>query len=450
MYDVTVEAGQLVTPDGVFEANLGITEGRIAAISSNALSARRKIDAAGRLVLPGMIDTHMHIGFHSDETEFATETRGAALGGITTAMIYYRRLTPYGDDLEAFIAQGRRQSHVDFALHLGILTDDHLRAAPDLSGRFGITSFKMYTCYKDKELETFGVRGEDDGFMLDAMAGLAKIPSAVVNVHSENNDIFERRALALRRGEVTGTPLEQWSWTRPPLGEAEAIQRVALLARETDAVVHIPHVGSRRALEACRAARQAGTRLYVETCPHYLLLHTGAAGDAQLAKVNPPVRSEEDRQAIVEALARGEFDTVGTDHAAIFRAGKVGHGIAQARPGFPGVDVLVPALMELVHRGDLRLERLAELPNRAARIFGLSTKGRLNIGYDADLVIVDPDLERPVRAKDLASASDLSVYEGMTLTGWPTATLVRGSLVAQEGEVVPGAKGAYLRRGPTA
>ncbi len=446
MYDLTIEGGRIVTPHGVYEANLGIEAGKIATVSSHALRAQESLDATGKLVLPGMIDTHMHIGFHSEDTEFLTETRGAVVGGITTAMIYYRRLTPYGEDLAAFIERGRRQSYVDFGVHLGILTDEHMRAASDLARQFGITSFKMYTCYKDKELEPFGVRGEDDGFMLDAFSRLAEIPGAVVNVHSENNDIYERRAAALRRGEAVGTPLEQWSWARPPLGEVEAVERVALFAREAGAAVFIPHVGSLRALEACRSAQALGTNLRVETCPHYLLLSTSSPGSAQYAKVNPPVRSERDRQAMVEALARGQCDTVGTDHAAIFRDGKADLEVWRQRPGFPGVDVLLPALMELVHRGDLPLERVAALPANAARIFGLRGKGRLEVGCDADIVVVDPARSRRVEAATLASASDLSVYEGMTLTGWPTATLVRGRLTALAGEVVSEQSGAYLRR----
>jgi dihydropyrimidinase len=450
MLDLAIEGGRVVTPGGVREMNVGVAGGRIATLSTQGLAARTSLDASGLLVLPGMIDTHMHIGFHSDETEVATETAGAAVGGITTALIYYRRLTPYGDDLEEFIERGRRQSVVDFAVHLGILTDEHMHAARSLSERFGITSFKMYTCYKDKELEAFGVRGEDDGFMLDAMSVLARIPGAVVNVHSENNDIYEHRAKALRRGEVPGTPLEQWSWTRPPIGEAEAVQRVALLAREAGAELFIPHVGSKAALDACRAARAAGTNLHVESCPHYLLLDAAMPGPVQYAKVNPPVRAASDRSVMVGAVARGEVDTIGTDHAAIFLEGKANRPVADARPGFPGVDVMLPALMELVHRGDLPLERLAELPARSAAIFGLRGKGRLEVGYDADLVLVDPARARTVRAAELRSASDLSVYEGMTLTGWPTATLVRGQVVARDGEVVRADNGAYVRRGQSA
>jgi dihydroorotase (multifunctional complex type) len=449
-YDVSIIGGKVVFPDGVQEVNIGIQGGRIAAIASGDLDARTVVRAHGKLVLPGFIDPHVHIGFADEQNEFRTETSGAAVGGVTTVMVYYRRLQPYGADLEDFISLGASQAHVDFGLHLGMLLDEHLEEAQNLSDRFGITSFKMYTAYKDKELQGNGVRGEDDGYIVDAMEVLAKIPGAVVNVHCENDDIYMRRLQVLKGQGRSGHPLALWSWARPPIGEAEAIQRVAMFARNAGTTVYIPHVGSRMALEAVRLARQLGTHIHFETCPHYFLLHDAMEGHARYAKVNPPVRSDADRQEILAALRSGECDTVGTDHATIFLEGKQGKEVWQQRPGFPGVDLVLRSLLELVHRRELPAEALAQYPQKTARIFGLRDKGRIAVGADADIVLVDPDAARTIAAQDLASSSDLSVYEGMTFHGLPPLTMLRGQPVAQDGRLVGGAQGQYLRRGRSA
>lgn len=449
-YDVSITGGKVVFPDGVQEVNIGIRDGKVGAISSDAIDAKQVIRADGKLVLPGFIDPHVHIGFSDEQNEFGTETAGAAVGGVTTVMVYYRRLQPYGADLEDFIALGKTQTHVDFGLHLGMLLDEHLEEAQNLSDRFGIISFKMYTAYKDKELQGNGVRGEDDGYIVDAMEVLGKISGAVVNVHCENDDIYMRRLQVLTRQRRSGHPLELWSWARPPIGEAEAIQRVALFARQAGTTVYIPHVGSRMALESVRLARQFGTRIYFETCPHYFLLHDAMDGNARYAKVNPPVRSDADRQEILAALRSGEIDTVGTDHATIFLEGKQGKEVWQQRPGFPGVDLVLRSLLELVHRREIPVEALAQFPQKTAQIFGLRGKGRIAVEADADIVLVDPDAATTIAAQDLVSSSDLSVYEGLTFHGLPVLTMLRGQVVAQDGRLVGGAQGTYLRRGRNA
>ena len=254
--DLAINHGDVVFAWGVQrDVSVAVSDGLIAGISAVPFDAEQVIDARGQLVFPGFIDTHTHIGFSGSATEFATETAGAAAGGITTCLIYYRQLERYGGDLRGFIAQGERESSVDFGVHLGMLTDEHLGQVQGLVDEFAITSFKMYTCYKDGELEQFGVRGEDDGFILDALTLLARIPGSVVNVHSENDDIYARRLRELKAGKIGGSLLRQWSWARPPFGEAEAIARVSLLARQAGATVFIPHVGSAAALDACRQAR---------------------------------------------------------------------------------------------------------------------------------------------------------------------------------------------------
>lgn len=446
--EIAINHGDVVFPWGVrSDVSIAVSAGTTVGIAADPYEADQIIDATGQLVFPGFIDTHTHIGFSGSNAELATETAGAAAGGITTCLIYYRQLARYGEDLRSFIAQGERLSSVDFGVHLGILTDDHLEQVEELSSELGITSFKMYTCYKDGELAQFGVRGEDDGFILDALTLLATIPGAVVNVHSENDDIYGRRLRALKAGRVSGSVLRQWSWARPPFGEAEAIARVAFLARLAGATVFIPHVGSSAALDACREAQAAGTKLHLETCPHYLLLDADGEGQVQYAKVNPPVREAGDRLAIQQALKSGGIDTVGTDHAAVPLAGKQGKSAWEARPGFPGVDTMVPALLHLVSSGILTPESLASATERSAKLFGLTSKGRIEVGLDADFTICDLGASREVAAAAFPSCSDLSVYEGMRLTGWPSWTILRGAVVARNGEITRPQSGRYLKRG---
>ena len=445
--EIAVVNGDVVFPWGVRQGiNIGIAQGKIVHLTSEPISAHRMIDARGKFVFPGFIDTHTHIGFAGIEDEIATETRGAIVGGVTTCLIYYRQLEPYGENLRDFIRRGAASAFVDFGVHLGMLIDDHLAHVRDLNRELGISSFKMYTCYKDGELAPFGVRGEDDGFMVDAFRVLAEIPNSVVNVHSENDDVYLRRLQTLKAGKVSGTPLQQWSWTRPPFGEAEAISRVAMFARLANARVFIPHVGSQAALDACVKARAEGTKLHFETCPHYLLLNAEGEGHVQYAKVNPPVREESDRLAMLQALRDGVVDTIGTDHATIPLDGKVGQSIWGARPGFPGLDTMVPSLIHLVTSGALAPEDLARATDRSARLFNLSNKGRIEVGLDADLTICDPHVKRTVTADELPSWSDLSVLEGMSLTGWPSCTILRGRVVAESGEVVGESSGEYVER----
>src|SRR5579864_8632708 len=269
-FDLRVDGGLVVPPDAEpFRASIGIREGRIIAIGDLAGTASAKIlDVNGTHILPGIIDTHVHIGFTSPERELETESRAAAVGGVTTTLIYFRSTEPYDSILSDFIAQGRRQSVVDFAVHLGILHDDHLERLDHYIETFGITSLKMYTTYRHGELRRHGVVGQDDGFILDVLRKASSIPGFVVNVHCENDDMAERGKARWINPAAPG--VQQWSDARPPVAEVEAIRRLGLLAREAGAQLYLPHVSSERAFLAARAEQWAGARLWIETCPQYL------------------------------------------------------------------------------------------------------------------------------------------------------------------------------------
>jgi dihydropyrimidinase len=424
--------------------SIGIADGHVVALGDVAgLSARRVLDVGGAVVLPGLIDTHVHLGFTDQDREWESETRLAAIGGITTPLIYFRNTGNYWEHLPGFLERGSARSYVDFAVHLGVLNDGHLAELGGLIDQFGIRSIKMYTTYKDGSLARFGVVGQDDGFILDVMKMAAARGDFVVNIHCENDDIVKRGQQFWGRG--IADPAAQWAAMRPAIAEVEAIHRIGLFARETGARVHLPHVSSRRAIEAAVAERRLGAQVSIESCPQYLLPREASAGGA-LVKVNPPVRPDEDGADLWQAFRTGELDTLGTDHACWCRADKTAETIDEVSPGFPGMGTLLPLMMDAVSRGVITTADLVRVNARAAQVFDLPRHGQILPGFRADLAIVDPAATREVRADLLGGLSDFSPWEGRPLTGWPVMTLLRGEVVAENGEVVGEPRGGYVRQ----
>lgn len=447
MIDLRIDGGRLVRPRGEPRVeSIAVRDGRIVALGDyeelRSLEAREVIDADGLHVFPGAIDTHFHIGFTDPDREWDTEPRAAARGGTTTILVYFRSLELYDDLLPAFIDQARRDSIVDFAIHLGILHDGHLDRFKEYVERFGLRSLKMYTTYKGGDMREFGIIGQDDGFMYDVLRAAATVPDFTVNVHCENDELVERGRSHWVERDLP--PLALHSHIRPPIAEAEAIRRVSLLARASGARLFIPHVSSAEALAAAVAERAAGTRLHVESCPHYLL-----AGDLQkagpLAKVNPPVRTEDDAAALWAAIAAGQVDTLGSDHAATMRAAKL-DDILVSRPGFPGSGLILPTLADGIARGRIKYSDYSKLQLNAAQLFSLPGKGLIRTGYDADLVLVDMTKRQPVDTGWASGISDFSPYAGMELTGWPIRTLLQGRTIVLDGDGVDEPRrGRYLR-----
>jgi dihydroorotase-like cyclic amidohydrolase len=447
MIDLRIDGGRLVRPRGEPRVeSVAISDGRIVALGEyeelRSLEARQVIDADGLHVFPGAIDTHFHIGFSDPEREWETEPRPAARGGTTTILVYYRSLDLYDELLPAFIEQARRDSIVDFAIHLGILHDGHLEHFPEYVKRFGLRSLKMYTTYKGGDMREFGILGQDDGFMFDVLRAAANVPDFTVNVHCENDELVERGRSHWVDRDLPALSLH--SHIRPPIAEVEAIRRVSLLARTAGARLFIPHVSSAEALATAAAERAAGTRLHVETCPHYLL-----AGELQaagpLAKVNPPVRTADHATTLWAALAAGQIDTLGSDHAATVKARKL-DDILVSRPGFPGSGLILPTLANGIANGLIRYSDYGRLQVNAAQLFSLPEKGLIRTGFDADLVLVDMTKRQKVETAWASGISDFSPYAGIELTGWPVRTLLRGQTIALGGEVVDGpGRGRYLR-----
>jgi len=450
-FDIAITGAELVDPQwGQRQATLAIRDGRIAGWIDPAVpvEAREVIDASGQVVLPGVIDPHTHFGYaQSFEADVASETRSAALGGVTSILSFYRQYqglapAPYAElpELAAAIDQS---AHVDVGLHFGMLAETQVEEIEKYAGQ-GVTSHKFYMAYRGPDGATVGMVNEcDDGLLLEGLARIAAI-DGVACIHAENTDIVNRSMRQVREAGEQG--LRAWSNARPAFAEAENIRRVAFLADHVDATIYLVHIGSRESLDAARYVRASGSRAWVETCPHYLT-HTYDSPVGSLAKINPPVRSSDDVEALWQGLIDGSVDTVGTDHCAVPREKKEAD-IWSAAAGFPGMATTLPVLLsEGHHRRGMTLQRIAQvLSGNAASIFGMAQKGTLRPGADADVVICDLGLERTVRHEELGSLCDYSILDGQSLRGWPVRTLVRGVTVALDGEVVGEPTGAFIHR----
>jgi dihydropyrimidinase len=450
--DLLLRNGLLVMPDfGTMPGGVGIKDGRIAAILAPDATppADEVIDCEGRWIMPGVIDPHVHFGFGSPETDFLTESRSAALGGVTSVLSFYRT-ADFRTAFAAYRARAEVLSCVDFGLHFGITSHLHVDTLAENSREFGVTSYKLYLMYKGAAGLAQGFTEIDDALLYAAAKATAAIDGAVLGIHCENVEVIPYLREPLR--EAGRDDLAAWNEQSPDFLEAENVHRAAYFAGKVGCPINIVHLSSREALDEARRHRRTNAApIYVETCPHYLFLDdTSAAG--VLAKVNPPVRSRSDVDAMWEGVADGSVTTVGTDHVPRKRSTKAGKGIWASSNGFPGVATMLPIMLhEGYHRRGIAPERIAAvLSLNAARLYNMRGKGALAVGYDADIAIVDPDLERVVDPTTLASFADYSPFEGMALKGWPVMTLVRGRKVMADGAITQAALdhpgGRYLAR----
>ena len=450
--DLLLRDGLLVMPDqGTVPGSIGIKDGRIAAILAPGatLPADVVVDCTERWIMPGVIDPHVHFGFGSPETDWRTESRSAALGGVTSALSFYRT-ADFRTAFDAYRERAETQSCIDFGLHFGITSHLHVDTLAECSRRFGVSSYKLYLMYKGAAGLAQGFTEIDDALLFAAARATAAIEGAVLGVHCENVEVIPYLREPLRA--AGRDDLHAWNEQSPDFLEAENVHRALYFAGKVGCPINIVHLSSREALnEARRHRRVNAAPVYVETCPHYLLLDDASPAGV-LAKVNPPVRSRDDVDAMWEGVADGSVTTVGTDHVPRKRSTKAGKGIWASSNGFPGVATMLPIMIhEGYHRRGIAPERIAAvLSGNAARLYNLRGKGTLAVGGDADIVVVDPQLSKTVDAADLGSFADYSPFEGMPLKGWPVMTLVRGRRVMVDGKLVESADGAaggrYLPR----
>jgi dihydropyrimidinase len=446
-FDLVVRHGTLVIPGvGLVAADVGIAGGRVAALGDDLGGpAEEVLDARRKVVLPGIFDPHVHIGNELPfEVEAETETRAAVLGGVTTIGIFLRSLeNSYYDHLPAFRKAMDERSYVDSVFHPQIFTEQQIAEIPGYAKDYGIRSFKFYMSGMPGIVKSIS-----DELLLEGFRQVASLgPDAIGCVHCETGVLVDAARNALKDNKPEGT-LADWELAHPAEAEALAIQTAAYLAGLAGAHLYVVHLSSRDGLEAVRAARRNGARFTVETTTPYL----GISSDDPngfLAKMVPPVRARPHQDALWEGLRQGDIQTVGTDNTSRGRKTKQPEaGLHASRPGLPVLGTHLPALLHFGRLHSVALERLVDLATRApARVYGIyPQKGTIAIGSDADLVVVDLDAERVVRAEDLQGMSDFSPFEGKRLRGWPVATIKRGHIVAREGRIAGPPTGRYIPR----
>jgi len=448
-YDLVVSGGTLVIPGvGSVRSDVGISGDKIVALADD-LSGRAKevYDARDKIVLPGIFDPHAHIGNErSYDEEAATETRAAVLGGVTTIGIFLRSLEEsYLLHLPAFRRAMDQLSYVDSVFHPQVFTEEQINEIPRYSAEYGIRSFKFYMSGMPGI-----VKSVPDDVLLRGFRMVASLGAdAVACVHCETGALIDAARKELQK-KKDGT-LADWELAHPADAEALAIQTALYLSNVAGAHLYVVHLSSRQGLDVVRNARRQGLRFTVETTTPYL----GIASDDPngfLAKMVPPVRTKDHHDALWQGVLEGSINTVGTDNTSrALTTKKPEAGLHGSRPGLPALGTHLPALL---HYGRLRgvpLEILVDRATRApAKVYGIyPKKGTIAIGSDADLAVVDPDLERVVRAKDLQGMSDFSPFENKTLRGWPVATIKAGTIVARDGQIVAKPTGRYIPRQAT-
>lgn len=456
MFDLSIENGTLVIPrSGLVKENIGIANGKIAALSSTAikLDAVRKIDAEGKFVFPGVIEPHSHIGIGAGEHDLVTETRSALLGGVTTVLFFLREPTPYDKIFDYVKTSSEDLSYTDFGFHIVILMDDHLSAIPKYIHEWGVTSFKLYTTYRGEDAVTTDFGGQvfkcpplTDGFFLDAFQKIGEFPNALAIAHCENIEIINRiknRLIAEKHDDM-----KAWAISRPAITESEAVNRMSFIAERTATRLNILHLTSKEGLSAAKEAKSRSKGLTIEVCHPYLVLDSTFDLGPE-AKLRPPIRDLQDREALWQGILDGTIDTIGSDHVPRKLQSKIG-SVWKPAAGAPGTPFLLSQMItEGYFKRGLGLQRVAELTSyNTAMLYGLyPRKGDIRIGSDADLAIVDLDKEVTLSVKDYEMFSDFILYEGMKVRGMPIMTILRGIVVMENGKILKKShKAEYLSR----
>lgn len=473
-FDLAVVNGTLVLPAfGTVRGDVAARDGRIVEIADaiSPAEAEQVVDARDKLVFPGAVDAHFHLGIYRPVSEDAeSETRSSLVGGVTTVLSYFRtgshylnKSGPYREIFPEVLRATEGRVYTDYGFHLGIMTAAQVGEVDWLVGEAGVGSFKYYMFYKGLNLSSSSTDAAaytmSDVYDLGHLYRLMQAVSAAsreygragrvsLSIHCEHPEIIRTLIEELKAEGAEG--LETYHRARPPFQERLAIAEAALLADVTGCPVNLLHLSSGEALAGGRKARRDYPALDVqlETTLHHLALTHDRAGGIESGKVNPPIRGAEDVEALWRGVQRGDVNQVASDHACCQLEQKQG-GTWEALPGFGGTSLIYPVLLsEGFHKRGLPLARVAELVSaQPARNFGLfPRKGTIAIGSDADLAIVDPDLEAPVTVERLLSAQDHTPFAGVPIRGWPTHTIRAGRLVYADGKVVGRPDGRYLRR----
>ncbi len=428
-YDLIIKGGTVATPNGVAPADVAVTGGRIAAISApgrmpGGAEAAEVFDAAGLHVLPGAIDTQVHFREPGNEhkEDLASGTAAAALGGIVAVfeMPNTAPSTLSAADLDDTLARARGRAWVDHAFFMGAAAENaaELGTLELLPGCCGVKIFMGAS--------TGSLLVEDDETLFEVL----KHGRRRVAVHAEDEARMRERVGIAREG---GDPRFHPEW-RDVETARRATERLLRLARRAGRRVHVLHVTTAEEMPLLAAHKDIAT---VEVTPQHLTLSAPDCYErlGTLAQMNPPIREARHREALWRAIADGVVDVIGSDHAPHTREEKA-KPYPGSPSGMPGVQTLLPLLLDHMNAGRLSLARLIDLTSAGpARIYGIARKGRIAVGFDADFSIVDLKARREIAADWLAAKCGWSPFEGLRVTGWPMATVVRGRMVMREAEL---------------
>jgi dihydropyrimidinase len=455
-YDLVVRGGTVATASDTMRCDVGIRGGRIAALGEGLDRGEREIDARGRLVLPGGIDSHCHIEQLSGmgimgADDFRSGTTAAAFGGTTTVIPFaiQNRGASLRKVVDDYRALGDAKAVIDFAIHMIIADPTEQVLGQELPAliRDGYTSFKVYMTYEGTKL--------DDYQMLDVLTA-ARREGAMTMIHAENWDMIRWLSNRLLDGGYRAPKYHGISHAQ--IAEGEATHRAIALGRLVDTPLLIVHVSAEEAMEEIRMAQAKGLKVYGETCPQYLFLTLDDLDregmDGAMFCCSPPPRDSEGQEAMWRGLQTGVFQVFSSDHAPyrFDETGKLKAGpnasFKEIANGLPGLETRMPLLFsEGVGKGRIDLQRFVDLTaTAAARLYGLyPRKGTIAVGADADIGIWDPDREVTISASMLHDNTGYTPYEGMTVRGWPVTVLSRGRVVVDDGKLdaAPGS-GVYL------
>lgn len=452
--DLLIKNGTIVTESECFVGDIAVQDGKIVCIGEELSgNADRIVDASGLMVLPGAIDAHTHLAMPFGGTVssdgYLSGTRAAACGGVTTVFDYPMQRKGRGilETVKERRAMCEPEACVDYAFHC-IITD--LNGGELLSEfadavEYGITSFKCFFVYKKEGMMV------DDGTFLRVLRK-AKEVGAITNIHAENPDVIDLNIEEFLKEGKTDAWYHYLS--RPEYVEAEADKRAVHWAKSAEAPLYIVHMADKEGLLAAIEAKRAGHPIYIETCPQYLEFTCDVykREDGRNFVCSPPMKGEESREALWEAVRLGAIDTVATDHCPFMSYEKDWgkDDFTKIPNGCAGVENLYPYMLSAANEGKISFNRAVQLcAANPAKIFGCADKGSLTVGKDADIVLYDPEAEFTVSAGNMHSDCDHTIWEGKKLLGYPVQTYVRGNLVYDQGEFVgESGMGKFVKRVP--
>ena len=433
--DLIIKNGTIVSPTAAFKADVCVDSGKIVAITADAgTDADKVVDARGKMVLPGAIDAHTHLAMPFGGTissdDYYAGTRAAACGGTTTVFDFI--LQDFGETMVDAIkrrdALCAPDAAVDYAFHVAVKdVSNGLIDTIEDAVNYGVSSFKVFMVYD------FGVT---DGVFYKVLEK-AKSCGAMISVHAENKQLID--VLTERYLSEGKTSAWYHYMSRPEFVEGEADIRAIQLAKSLDSKLYIVHLANKEGVQAVERARNEGYQIYAETCPQYLEFTSEVykRADGRNFVCSPPMKGEESRLALWEAIKKGLITTIATDHCP-FQSYEKDWGkddFTKIPNGCAGIENMYPYMLSAANEGKITFNKAVELCSyNPAKIFGCDAKGAIEVGKDADIVIYDPTKDFTITNDKMHSDCDHTIWEGIKVKGYPEATYSRGKLVFKDGE----------------